>query len=56
LAASTELVDRERVWLTRANRVYQGWLDKEVAKVIAMARDDPGTGDRSRPPAEARFS
>ena len=30
--------------LVRVNRVYQGWLDKEVTKLIAMARDDPGSG------------
>jgi hypothetical protein len=44
------------MWLIRANRVYQGWLDKEVAKLIAMARDDPGTADPGQPPAETRFS
>jgi hypothetical protein len=31
----------------RVNRVYQGWLDKEVAKLIAMARDEPRSGVRS---------
>jgi uncharacterized protein YndB with AHSA1/START domain len=30
--------------LLRVNRVYQGWLDKEVTKLIAMARDDPRSG------------
>ena len=33
--------------LLRVNRVYQGWLDKEVAKLIAMARDEPRSGVRS---------
>ena len=32
------------MWLIRANHVYQGWLDKEVAKLIAMARDEPRSG------------
>ena len=40
------------MWLLRANRVYQGWLDKEVTKLIAMASDEPRSGDRGQPPAE----
>ncbi len=33
--------------LLRVNRIYQGWLDKEVTKLSAMARDDPRSGVRS---------
>lgn len=32
--------------LLRVNKVYQGWLDKEVTKLIAMARDDQESGSR----------
>jgi uncharacterized protein YndB with AHSA1/START domain len=35
--------------LLRVDKVYQGWLDKEVAKLIAMAGDDPGSGDGGPP-------
>jgi uncharacterized protein YndB with AHSA1/START domain len=36
--------------LLRVNKVYQGWLDMEVDKLIAMARDDPRSADGgSRP-------
>jgi hypothetical protein len=35
--------------LLRVDKVYQGWLDKEVAKLIAMAGDDPGSGDAGLP-------
>lgn len=31
--------------LLRVDRIYQGWLDKEVAKLIEMAGDDPASGD-----------
>lgn len=30
--------------LLRVDKVYQGWLDKEVAKLIAMAEDEPRPG------------
>jgi hypothetical protein len=36
--------------LLRVNQVYQGWLNKEVDKLIAMARDDPGSADRGSLP------
>jgi uncharacterized protein YndB with AHSA1/START domain len=29
--------------LLRVDKVYQGWLDVEVTKLIAMARDDPAS-------------
>ena len=29
----------------RVHRIYQGWLDKEVTKLIAMARDEPRAAD-----------
>jgi hypothetical protein len=32
--------------LLRVDKVYQGWLDKEVDKLIAMARNDPGSGSQ----------
>ena len=32
--------------LLRVDKVYQGWLDKEVTKLIAMARDDPESRSR----------
>ena len=38
--------------LVRVDRIYQGWLDKEVTKLIAMARDEPRSGERGQPPAE----
>ena len=31
--------------LLRVNRVYQGWLDKEVDKLIAMAEEEPRSAD-----------
>ena len=30
----------------RVDKVYQGWLDKEVTKLIAMASDDPESRSR----------
>lgn len=36
--------------LVRLDRVYQGWLDKEVGKLIEMARRPSGPTDaRKRP-------
>ena len=32
-------------WLIRLNRVYQGWLDKEVGRLIEMAARRPGAAD-----------